>query len=174
MKQTAKRPAHLRVDLATWMMTATVQRTSAATGRTPSTRKSRNSLSSSRSNILNAFRLNNRTAVRLGFSPTREPDEDRWHSYASYFSWLRRLRWRNTPPVGLPALAWVKATYQTNQVVVAIIQEEGDEPDRYLALIAAANQTGWQAAEVWLEDGTVVAINDLGEGIPPDGAAWPW
>ncbi len=79
-----------------------------------------------------------------------------------------------TPILHDSALAWAKATYQTNQVVVAIIQEEGDEPDRYLALIAAANQTGWQAAEVWLEDGTVVAINDLGEGIPPDGAAWPW
>ncbi|MFO7683472.1 MAG: hypothetical protein R6X34_25850 [Chloroflexota bacterium] len=69
------------------------------------------------------------------------------------------------------ALAWAKATCQTDQVVVAIILEEGDEPDRYLALIAAANQTGWQAAEVWLEDGRVVAINDLGEGIPPDDAA---
>lgn len=180
MKQAAKRPAHLRVDLATWMMTATVQRTSAATGRTPSTRKSRNSLSSSRSDIPNAFRLNNRTAVRLGFSPTREPaldverDEDRWHSYASYFSWLRRLRWRNTPPVWLSALAWVKATYQTNQVVAAVIQEEDDETDRYLALIAAANQSGWQAAEVWLEDGSVATINDLGEGLPPDDLAWPW
>ncbi|MGB4951382.1 MAG: hypothetical protein WBO55_12180 [Rhizobiaceae bacterium] len=72
------------------------------------------------------------------------------------------------------ALAWAKATYQTDQVVVAIIQEEGDEPDRYLALIAAANQSSWQAAEVWLEDGDVVAINDLGEGIPPEGAIWPW
>ncbi len=72
------------------------------------------------------------------------------------------------------ALAWAKATYQTDQVVVAIIQEEDDEPDRYLALIAAANQSSWQAAEVWLEDGDVVAINDLGEGIPPEGAIWPW
>jgi hypothetical protein len=72
------------------------------------------------------------------------------------------------------ALAWAKVYYQTDQVVVAIILEEGDEPDRYLALIAAANQTGWQAAEVWLEDGRVVAINDLGEGIPPDGVTWPW
>lgn len=79
-----------------------------------------------------------------------------------------------TPILHDNALAWAKAYYQTNQVVVAIIQEEDDEPDRYLALIAAANQTSWQAAEVWLEDGAVVTINDLGEGIPPDGATWPW
>lgn len=72
------------------------------------------------------------------------------------------------------ALAWAKATYQTDQVVVAIIQEEDDEPGRYLALIAAANQDTWQAAEVWLEDGRVMAINELGEGLPPDGATWPW
>ncbi|MBK8989522.1 MAG: hypothetical protein IPM39_26275 [Chloroflexi bacterium] len=79
-----------------------------------------------------------------------------------------------TPILHDNALAWAKAYYQTDKVVVAIIQEEGDEPDRYLALIAAANQTSWQAAEVWLEDGAVVTINDLGEGIPPDGATWPW
>ncbi len=72
------------------------------------------------------------------------------------------------------ALAWAKITYQTDQVVAIIILEEGDEPGRYLALIAAANQAAWQAAEVWLEDGRVVAINDLGEGMPPDGATWPW
>ncbi len=72
------------------------------------------------------------------------------------------------------ALAWAKTYYRTEHAVIHILQEDDDEPDRYLALIAAANQTGWQAAEVWLEDGTVVAINDLGEGIPPDGVAWPW
>jgi hypothetical protein len=42
------------------------------------------------------------------------------------------------------------------------------------ALIAAANQSGWQAAELWLEHGVVVAINDLGEGVPPDDTPWPW
>ena len=72
------------------------------------------------------------------------------------------------------ALTWATAYYQTDKIVVIIIREEDDEPDRYLALIAAANQSGWQAAEVWLEDGAVVAINDLGEGLPPDDLAWPW
>lgn len=81
----------------------------------------------------------------------------------------------NLPPIlHLSALAWAKDYYQTEQVVVVIIQEEGDEPDRYLALIAAANQSGWQAAEVWLEDGDVATINDLGEGLPLDGVTWPW
>ncbi len=72
------------------------------------------------------------------------------------------------------ALAWARATYQTDHVRVIIAQEEDDEPGRYLALIAAANQDTWQAAEVWLEDGRVVAINDLGEGMPPDDEEWPW
>lgn len=31
-----------------------------------------------------------------------------------------------------------------------------------------------QAAEVWLEDGEVEAINNLGEGLPPEGVPWPW
>ncbi len=79
-----------------------------------------------------------------------------------------------TPILHDSALAGAKATYQTDEVVIAIIQEENDETDRYLALIAAANQSSWQAAEVWLEDGAEVAINDLWEGIPPDGVAWPW
>ncbi len=72
------------------------------------------------------------------------------------------------------ALAWATAYYQTDKIVVVIIREDDDEPERYLALIAAANQSGWQAAEVWLEDGSVATINDLGEGLPPDGATWPW
>ena len=55
-----------------------------------------------------------------------------------------------------------------------IIQEKGDEPGRYLALITAAAKGAWQAAESWLEDGRVMAINELGEGLPPDGATWPW
>ena len=75
-----------------------------------------------------------------------------------------------TPPSPGPN----KAYYQTDQVVIAIIQEEGDDPGRHLALIAAANQAGWQVAEVWLEEGSVVTINDLGEGIPPDGVTWTW
>ncbi len=70
---------------------------------------------------------------------------------------------------------WAKAYYHTDQVAVHILQEEDDEAGRYLALVAAANQDAiWQAAEVWLEDGAVVAINDLGEGLPPEGVLWPW
>ncbi len=59
-------------------------------------------------------------------------------------------------------LAWATNYNQTNKVVAVILREDDGEPERYLALIAAANQSGWQAAKVWLEDGDVVAINDLG------------
>ncbi|MEZ4644836.1 MAG: hypothetical protein R3E31_19245 [Chloroflexota bacterium] len=73
------------------------------------------------------------------------------------------------------AMSWAREYYQTEQIFIMIIREEDDEPGRYLALIAAANQNAiWQAAEVWLEDGEVVAVNDLGEGLPPEGISWPW
>ncbi|MBK7180764.1 MAG: hypothetical protein IPH82_26905 [Chloroflexi bacterium] len=52
-----------------------------------------------------------------------------------------------------------------------MILKEGDKSGCYLALIAAADQTGRSAAEVWLEDGRVVAINDQGKGLPLDGEA---
>jgi hypothetical protein len=79
------------------------------------------------------------------------------------------------PPILRPAaLAWAVGYYQTDQVFVTITQEDDDDLDRFLALIAAANQPTWQAAELWLEHGVVVAINDLGEGIPPDDTPWPW
>ncbi|MBK7179532.1 MAG: hypothetical protein IPH82_20535 [Chloroflexi bacterium] len=51
-----------------------------------------------------------------------------------------------TPILHDSALAWATTYYQTDKVVVVIIREDDDEPERYLALIAAANQSGWQAA----------------------------
>lgn len=41
-------------------------------------------------------------------------------------------------------------------------------------LHAAANQPGCQAAELWLENGDVTAVNDLGEEMPPADEEWPW
>ena len=78
-----------------------------------------------------------------------------------------------TPILHDSALAWATTYYQTDKVVVVIIREDDDEQERYLALIAAANQSGWQAAEVWPEEGAVATLNDLGEGLPPAGGTWP-
>jgi hypothetical protein len=32
----------------------------------------------------------------------------------------------------------------------------------------------WLAAEAWLSDGQIEAINDLGEGLPLANTDWPW
>jgi hypothetical protein len=41
-------------------------------------------------------------------------------------------------------------------------------------VFAAKGQDLWRAIEVWVEEDAVVSMNDLGEGVPPDGVAWPW
>ena len=70
---------------------------------------------------------------------------------------------------------WARGYFACPDVVVHVLdQEEDDEPDRYLTSLAVRGLDLWQAAEVWLEGSEVVAINDLGEGLPPDGVNWPW
>jgi hypothetical protein len=71
-------------------------------------------------------------------------------------------------------IAWARDYYQTRDIVAYVFDEEDDDPDRYIAVLAVRGRTGWRAAEAWLEDGRVVSINDLGEGVPSDNAVWPW
>jgi hypothetical protein len=37
---------------------------------------------------------------------------------------------------------------------------------QYLVVLAARSLANWLAVEVWLNDGQVETINDLGEGVP--------
>jgi hypothetical protein len=69
--------------------------------------------------------------------------------------------------------AWVREQFKTTDVVSYLFPDE-DEADRYIVVFAVSGLDGWRAAEVWVENETVVSINDLGEGVPPDGAPWPW
>jgi hypothetical protein len=36
------------------------------------------------------------------------------------------------------------------------------------------NQSEQTAVEVWLNDGDVETVNNLGEGLPLEDMAWPW
>ena len=69
---------------------------------------------------------------------------------------------------------WAHAYYQAEAVVYVFDREEGEELGRHVVSLAVQGIDLWQAAEVWVEDNAVVAINDLGEGLAPEGMAWPW
>ena len=69
--------------------------------------------------------------------------------------------------------AWARDVFQIDEVVVGEIAFE-EEEERYLADVALRGVGEWRVAEVWVEAGAVVLINDLGEGHPMDDAPWPW
>ena len=68
---------------------------------------------------------------------------------------------------------WARARFHTDEIVIADIDPD-DEPEQYLVVLAARSLAYWLAAEVWLRDGQVETINDLGEGVPLEEQAWPW
>lgn len=80
---------------------------------------------------------------------------------------------------------WARMTYHTDadDVVVgeAAKDEEEDaapgeeEAERYLVDFAVRKIGFWSVAEVWVaSSGQILSVNDLGEGLPLDGADWPW
>jgi hypothetical protein len=72
---------------------------------------------------------------------------------------------------------WARSTYDSDEVVVgAAAEDEMDIEDgmRYLVDYAVRQEGQWMVAEVWVQDGAIVGINDLGEGLPLDDADWPW
>lgn len=71
-------------------------------------------------------------------------------------------------------IGWVRAAYNVQEVVLGLVEPDEDEPERWLVDFAIPIIPYWQVAEVWVEDGAVVSVNDLGEGVPPEGIAWPW
>lgn len=71
-------------------------------------------------------------------------------------------------------LEWAQQYYHTPDVEVYVFIDEDEDPERFVAVLAARGLDSWQAVEAWMEAGQVVSINDLGEGVPPDGVNWPW
>lgn len=69
--------------------------------------------------------------------------------------------------------AWAAETYGTDAIAVGDVAYNAEE-ERYLVDFAVKELGHWRVAEVWLEDGEITLINDLGEGLPLASATWPW
>lgn len=69
---------------------------------------------------------------------------------------------------------WAQTEYDVPEVVLGLVEPDEDETDRWLVDFAVPTIPYWQVAEVWVEEGEIVSINDLGEGVPPEGITWPW
>lgn len=78
---------------------------------------------------------------------------------------------------------WAALRHSTEQIVIGMVAEDEDseeeleddeEGQRYLVDFAVRSVGYWLVAEVWVSDGVILSINDLGEGLPIDGAEWPW
>lgn len=78
---------------------------------------------------------------------------------------------------------WAARSHNTEQIVIGMAAEDADSEDasevdeegqRYLVDFAVRSVGYWLVAEVWVSEGMILSINDLGEGMPIDGAEWPW
>ncbi len=69
---------------------------------------------------------------------------------------------------------WAQTEYDVPEVVLGLVEPDEDETDRWLVDFAVPTIPYWQVAEVWVEEGEIVSVNDLGEGVPPEGITWPW
>lgn len=74
--------------------------------------------------------------------------------------------------------SWARATFESDDVIVGLASEDDVEDDedgtRFLVDFAVRQEGRWLVAEVWVDDGVILSINDLGEGLPLDGSEWPW
>jgi hypothetical protein len=72
---------------------------------------------------------------------------------------------------------WVRAAYDSDEMVIGTAAEddiESADGTRYLVDFAVRQEGQWLVAEVWVEDGTILEINDVGEGLPLENSEWPW
>jgi len=72
---------------------------------------------------------------------------------------------------------WARSAYESDEIVVgAAAEDDIDDEDgtRYLVDYAVRQEGQWLVAEVWVLDGKIVGINDVGEGLPLDDSDWPW
>lgn len=69
---------------------------------------------------------------------------------------------------------WAQTEYAVPEVVLGLVEPDEDETDRWLVDFAVPTIPYWQVAEVWIEEGEITSVNDLGEGVPPEGITGPW
>ena len=79
-----------------------------------------------------------------------------------------------TQTIQTAVILWARETHQTDDIVIADVSPDDEDPERYLVILAVRPLGYWLVAEAWLQDGGVEAINDLGEGLPLDDTEWPW
>lgn len=72
------------------------------------------------------------------------------------------------------AIDWIRAEYNVQEVVLGLVEVDEDESERWLVDFAVPTISYWQVAEVWIEEGEIASVNDLGEGVPPEGITGPW
>lgn len=74
-------------------------------------------------------------------------------------------------------VTWATSLHDTDEVVVGQAAEddlEDEEATRYLVDFAVRSAGHWSIAEVWVNNGQILSVNDLGEGLPLEDATWPW
>jgi len=81
---------------------------------------------------------------------------------------------RKQKEIKTAVVKWARDYYGADDAVVYLFDDEDEDPERLIAVLAVRGLDEWQAAEVWLEGNKVASINELGEGVPPEGVAWPW
>lgn len=72
---------------------------------------------------------------------------------------------------------WARQTFTSDEVIIgsATLDEyDEDEGERFLVDCAIRSVGHWLVLEVWVSDGRILGINDIGEGLPLENAAWPW
>jgi hypothetical protein len=72
---------------------------------------------------------------------------------------------------------WAQSTYGTMDVFVGLAAEDefdDDEAKRILVDLAVRGVGHWLVAEVWLDNGAILGVNDLGDGLPIEHVEWPW
>ncbi|MGD2078677.1 MAG: hypothetical protein PVH18_09860 [Chloroflexota bacterium] len=72
---------------------------------------------------------------------------------------------------------WARTAYDSDEIVIGMAAEDDvDDEDgaRYLVDFAVRQEGQWLVAEVWVAEGKILDINDLGEGLPLDNSEWPW
>ena len=72
---------------------------------------------------------------------------------------------------------WARQAFTSDEIIIgsATLDEfDEDEAERYLVDFAVRPVGRWLVAEVWMADGRILGINDIGEGLPLDNAEWPW
>ena len=77
-----------------------------------------------------------------------------------------------TTQLQIAVRAWTVEVYGTEGISVGDVTYDPEEA-RYLVDFAVQDLDHWRVAEVWLEDGEITLINDLGEGLPLEDATWP-